>query len=102
MCCSVRNEGVYSTRKARSMKADSDIHKVHHKRMLDYDIGNTPLQPVVFTIQGKERRVYLKLEGCNPTYSMKDRKAYSLIRALDDQGRCSAQSTIVESTSGNL
>jgi N-(2-amino-2-carboxyethyl)-L-glutamate synthase len=46
--------------------------------------------------------VYLKLEGMNPTRSMKDRTAYGLIRALEEQGKLHPQSTLVESTSGNL
>lgn len=69
---------------------------------LNYAIGNTPLQPVAFSIQGEERIVYLKLEGLNPTNSMKDRTAYGLIRALEEQGKLHAHSTVVESTSGNL
>lgn len=69
---------------------------------LDYGIGNTPLQAISLSIHGIERTVYLKLEGFNPTHSMKDRTAYSLIHTLEKKGILSSQPTIVESTSGNL
>lgn len=65
-------------------------------------IGNTPLEAVSFVIQGAVHRVHLKLEGCNPTGSMKDRTGYALMRQLADQGRLRPDSVIVESTSGNL
>ena len=42
-------------------------------------IGNTPLEPVYLVIQGIPRKIYLKLEGSNPTGSMKARTAYALL-----------------------
>lgn len=79
-------------------------HKAHEHpaKKLDYGIGDTPLQAITLTIQGATRTVHLKLEGLNPTQSMKDRTAYALIQALEDQGKLCKMSTIVESTSGNL
>jgi N-(2-amino-2-carboxyethyl)-L-glutamate synthase len=74
----------------------------HPPQKLDGGIGDTPLQAITLTIRGITRIVHLKLEGLNPTQSMKDRTAYALIHALEDQGRLSNRSTIVESTSGNL
>jgi 2,3-diaminopropionate biosynthesis protein SbnA len=85
------------------LKTYKNIHSAYHRPFqLDYGIGNTPLQPVIFSIQGIERTVYLKLEGSNPTHSMKDRTAYALIRALEERDTFHSHSTIVESTSGNL
>lgn len=65
-------------------------------------VGNTPLYPIQMLIEGNVRTVHLKLEGENPTGSMKDRTGYGLIQNLENQGRLSASSTIIESTSGNL
>ena len=65
-------------------------------------IGNTPLEPVYFVIDGKVRKVYLKLEGANPTGSVKDRTGYALIQDLENRGLLSEASIVIASTSGNL
>ena len=65
-------------------------------------IGNTPLVRIFLVIADRPREVYLKLEGANPTGSMKDRTGFALLQALSEQGRLHADSVIVESTSGNL
>ncbi|MEO7019449.1 MAG: 2,3-diaminopropionate biosynthesis protein SbnA [Ktedonobacteraceae bacterium] len=62
----------------------------------------TPLQAVYLTFCQHKCLVHLKLEGENPTGSMKDRTAYSLVQNLEKQGQLRPGSTIVESTSGNL
>jgi N-(2-amino-2-carboxyethyl)-L-glutamate synthase len=80
------------------------LHRMprHIAQKLDYGIGNTPLEAIILSIQGLPRTVHLKLEGLNPTRSMKDRTAHSIVQTLEDQGKVSRESTIVESTSGNL
>lgn len=60
------------------------------------------MQPLRLVINGRAHRVCLKLEGANPTGSMKDRTAYGLIQSLQEQGKLRADSTIIETTSGNL
>jgi N-(2-amino-2-carboxyethyl)-L-glutamate synthase len=65
-------------------------------------IGNTPLQPINLMLEGRACRVHLKLEGANPTGSIKDRTGYALIQDLEDRGMLYTQSNIIESTSGNL
>jgi len=45
-------------------------------------IGQTPMQPVRFWTNGEAHTIHLKLEGTNPTGSMKDRTGYALIRHL--------------------
>lgn len=71
-----------------------------HKRA--QQLGNTPLQPIYLMIEDIPRKIYLKLESKNPTGSVKDRTGYSLIQALEAQGRLHSKSIIIESTSGNL
>lgn len=65
-------------------------------------IGNTPLEPVYLVIQNKARKIHLKLEGYNPTGSMKARTACALLQQVASQQPRGPKSTIVESTSGNL
>src|SRR5579884_1594246 len=65
-------------------------------------IGNTPLEPIVMVIDGRMRRVHLKLEGVNPAGSVKDRTGYALVEDLEVRGLLRAGSIVVESTSGNL
>lgn len=74
----------------------------HLARRLDYGIGNTHLEVISLSMQGLTRTVHLKLEGLNPTHSMKDRTAYALVQTLENQGKLCEGSTLVESTSGNL
>lgn len=65
-------------------------------------LGNTPLRPVVLTIDDVERTVWLKLEGENPAGSIKARTAFSLVADLEARERLRTGSVLVESTSGNL
>ncbi len=46
--------------------------------LLVHQIGHTPLQLIYLMINGIARTVYLKLEGANPTGSIKDRTGYAL------------------------
>ena len=65
-------------------------------------IGDTPLVTTYLRINGFWRPVHLKLEGCNPAGSLKDRTAANLIHDLENRGVLKHSSIIVESTSGNL
>lgn len=65
-------------------------------------IGNTPMRLLTLTIRGISRQVYLKLEGENPAGSVKSRTAISLIENLERSQQLDKDSTIIESTSGNL
>jgi cysteine synthase len=64
-------------------------------------IGNTPLVELP-TLSPKEGvRIYAKLEGQNPTGSVKDRVARSMIQAAEAEGAIAPGQTILEPTSGN-
>lgn len=65
-------------------------------------IGNTPIKEVYFVIDGRPRKVHLKLEGTNPGGSIKVRTAYALVSDLERHGLLQKGSVILESTSGNL
>jgi 2,3-diaminopropionate biosynthesis protein SbnA len=65
-------------------------------------VGNTPMRTISLLVGGVWRRVSLKLEGCNPAGSSKDRTAQALIANLKRRGLLKHSSIVVESTSGNL
>jgi len=65
-------------------------------------IGNTPIRRIALLIDGKWRPVCLKLEGCNPGGSSKDRVGKALIRDLEARRMLDSASVVIESTSGNL
>src|SRR3954468_23108879 len=68
--------------------------------MLDL-IGNTPVVELK-TFSPKEGvRIFAKLEGQNPTGSVKDRIALKMVEEAERQGKLDKEKTIVEPTSGN-
>ena len=64
-------------------------------------IGNTPLVELKRLSPKPGVRIYAKLEGANPTGSVKDRVARSLIEDAEERGAISPGQTILEPTSGN-
>ena len=64
-------------------------------------IGHTPLVEIPRLCPNPHVRLYAKLEGLNPTGSVKDRVARYLIEDLEASGRLGPDSIIVEPTSGN-
>ncbi len=65
-------------------------------------IGQTPIVHVRHRALPTYKRLYLKLEQFNPTFSVKDRTALGLVRAAFDKGKLRPGGTLIESTSGNL
>ncbi|HVY97578.1 MAG TPA: pyridoxal-phosphate dependent enzyme [Solirubrobacterales bacterium] len=64
-------------------------------------IGNTPLVELPRLSPNPAVRIYAKLEGHNPTGSVKDRVAKSMIEAAEAEGAIEPGHTILEPTSGN-
>src|SRR6476619_497180 len=64
-------------------------------------IGNTPLVELPRLSPKPDVRIYAKLEGRNPTGSVKDRVAKSMIEAAEAEGAIEPGKTILEPTSGN-
>jgi cysteine synthase B len=64
-------------------------------------IGHTPLVEIARFCPNPNVRMFVKLEGVNPTGSVKDRVARYLIEALEASGRLTADSIVLEPTSGN-
>lgn len=64
-------------------------------------IGNTPLVELSKITPNPDVRIMVKLESHNPTGSIKDRTARSLIDDAERRGLISPGDTIMEPTSGN-
>ena len=64
-------------------------------------IGNTPLVEVQSLSPVDDVRMWVKLEGQNPTGSVKDRIALALIDAGEASGELTPDKIILEPTSGN-
>src|SRR6476469_3152526 len=64
-------------------------------------IGNTPLVELPRLAPRPEVRIYAKLEGRNPTGSVKDRVARAMIESAEEDGAIEPGQTILEPTSGN-
>jgi cysteine synthase B len=64
-------------------------------------IGNTPLVELPRMSPNPDVRIYAKLEGHNPTGSVKDRVAKSMIEVAEAEGLIQPGQTILEPTSGN-
>src|SRR6201991_1137785 len=64
-------------------------------------IGNTPLVELKRLSPKPGVRIWAKLESHNPTGSIKDRVARSLIEAAEEAGAIQPGQTILEPTSGN-
>ena len=71
------------------------------KRDIVDAIGDTPLVDVSVLSPVAGMRIYAKLEGSNPSGSVKDRVARFMIEAAERDGLIKPGDTIIEPTSGN-
>ncbi len=63
-------------------------------------IGETPLVEITQFDTGP-CQLFLKLENQNPTGSIKDRIALSMIEAAEEEGKLESGGTVIEATAGN-
>ena len=70
---------------------------------IEQTIGNTPLVRVTKLEKefGLSANLYVKLESFNPSGSVKDRIALSMIEEAEEKGVLKKDSVIIEPTSGN-
>jgi len=64
-------------------------------------IGNTPLVKINKLNPNRRTSIYAKIEGNNPTGSIKDRIALSMVEQAEKEGKLKKGKTIIEPTSGN-
>jgi cysteine synthase B len=76
------------------------VTKLTYKGILA-TIGNTPVVELQNMSPKPEVRIFAKLEGQNPTGSVKDRIALKMIEQAEQDGEISCTRTILEPTSGN-
>ena len=73
---------------------------MRYESFLD-SVGGTPLVGLPRLSPSPHVRLWAKMEDRNPTGSVKDRAALSMIRAAQADGRLTTGATILEPTSGN-
>jgi cysteine synthase B len=64
-------------------------------------IGNTPMVKIQHLNPNPKVPMYAKLEGFNPTGSIKDRIALKMIEQAEESGELTKDKIIIEATSGN-
>ena len=64
-------------------------------------IGETPIVKLNRIVPKGAADVYIKLESQNPSKSVKDRAAFSMIEQAEESGLLKPGATIIEPTSGN-
>lgn len=64
-------------------------------------IGNTPLVELTHVHDNSKVKIFGKLEGANPSGSVKDRPAYYMIKKAGESGELTRDKIILEPTSGN-
>ena len=64
-------------------------------------IGNTPMVRIGRLNPNPDVNIYAKIEGFNPTGSIKDRIAVAMVEQAEQDGRLTPGKTIIEATSGN-
>jgi cysteine synthase A len=64
-------------------------------------VGNTPLVELRRVVPSGHARVFVKVESQNPTGSMKDRMALSVVDRAVESGRLPPSGTVVEYTGGS-
>ena len=74
--------------------------EIKSKSILDY-IGNTPLVEIPRMSPKPGVRIFAKLEGHNPTGSIKDRVAQYLVRQAEERGDLKPGQTLIEASTGN-
>jgi cysteine synthase A len=77
------------------------MSKHHYFEDNSFSIGHTPLVKLNRVTDGANATVLAKIEGRNPSYSVKCRIGAALIWDAEARGRLKPGGTIVEPTSGN-
>lgn len=70
--------------------------------LLERGIGNTPLLKLQSLFARLNMHVYAKMEMGNPSGSVKDRSATRILLEAIHNGEINSESTIIESSSGNM
>lgn len=80
---------------------DENRIKLMYSKNILWTIGNTPMVKINHMNPNPKVSLYAKLEGFNPTGSIKDRIAMKMIEEAERSGKLTPNKTIIEATSGN-
>jgi [CysO sulfur-carrier protein]-thiocarboxylate-dependent cysteine synthase len=83
------------------MPHDSTLLSERYFDALASMVGNTPLLSIPGP-EGSPARVLLKLEGYNPTGSVKDRACVAMLKAMRTDPSWDWSKTLIDSSSGNM
>jgi len=84
----------------KAIEPMSTVPETREPSVLDL-IGNTPIVRIRNITHNPKVKIYAKIEGNNPSGSIKDRIALSLIEEAEKSGELTKDKIILESTSGN-
>jgi cysteine synthase B len=73
---------------------------MHHLHII-HSIGNTPMVQLQHLSPNPDVKLYAKLEGWNPTGSIKDRIVRHMIEHAERDGRIVPGDTVIEASTGN-
>jgi cysteine synthase B len=79
----------------------ADATLISAVRILEKEIGHTPLHSVTKLFQHPRVQIYAKKEWLQLSGSVKARAAYSIIRRAIEEGRLTQEKTLLDATSGN-
>src|SRR5512134_2329848 len=82
------------------LRSDPRVTQGTAPSLLDL-VGSTPLVELQRLSPKPAVRIFAKLEGQNPTGSIKDRIAVAMIDAAEASGELTAGRRLIETTSGN-
>src|ERR1051325_3392658 len=86
---------------SRPTRHRSPEAQLHASRNILQAIGGTSLVELRRVVPADCARIFVKVEGENPTGSMKDRVAVAMIAGAEQSGRLQSGSTVVEYTGGS-
>jgi cysteine synthase B len=86
---------------ARTLTTPAPTPTAGRYASIEEAIGHTPLVAIPRMCPNPHVTLWAKLEGFNPTGSLKDRIARAMLDDLEASGRLTAGSVILEPTSGN-
>lgn len=78
------------------------LNKENITATLERGVGNTPLLKLESLSSTLDIQIYAKMEMGNPSGSVKDRSATNILIEAIRKGEINAETTIVESSSGNM
>jgi [CysO sulfur-carrier protein]-thiocarboxylate-dependent cysteine synthase len=94
-------KGTMASHHTSLLAKDSDADSIAKFESLAARVGNTPLLKVPAP-PGSPARLLVKLEGYNPTGSVKDRACVAMLRAMIQDPQWNSSKVLLDASSGNM